>query len=256
MRVMTYNIWNGGGERVALIAQVIASANPDVLLLNEADDEGVVAELARMLEYKHLWARGSGDKHIALLTRLPIVEWHIYNQRPFTQAILSATLALGAPRGLAPGPVFQLFGVHLLPYFMLLPYEVARWRTLRALLQLSARDATGPHILLGDFNSACAGELADTRAFPAKIRAGLRLQANLQPRFALSTVQRAGYTDCFRHAHPHEAGQTWMTWAPSARLDYIFADTRMAQQLRGCDVLTAVPAERASDHFPLLAEFG
>ena len=46
-----------------------------------------------------------------------------------------------------------------------------------------------------------------------------------------------------------------MPWAPSARLDYIFADPRMAQRLHACDVLTAAPAGQASDHFPLLAEF-
>jgi exodeoxyribonuclease-3 len=255
MRVMTYNIWDGGGERVPLIAQVIAGANPDVLLLNEADDEAVIAELAQTLSYQHLWARGSGDKHIALLTRLPIVEWRIYNYRPFTQAILAATLAVESPQEHAAAYRLQLFGIHLLPYFMLLPYEVARWRTVRALLQLSAREATGPHLLFGDFNSASAGEHVDTRVFSKKIQAQLRLQANLQPHIALASIRRAGYTDCFRHTHPHEAGQTWMPWAPSARLDYIFADPGMAQRLRGCDVLTAAPAERASDHFPLLAEF-
>ena len=73
MRVMTFNIWDGGGERVPLIAEVIAGANPDVLLLNEADDEAVVMDLATRLRIHRCWARGSGDKHIALLSRLPIV---------------------------------------------------------------------------------------------------------------------------------------------------------------------------------------
>ncbi|MEP7198228.1 MAG: endonuclease/exonuclease/phosphatase family protein, partial [Chloroflexota bacterium] len=80
MRLLTYNIWDGGGERAALIAEVIASANPDIVLLNEADDERVVAQLAKRLAYDHVWARGSGDKHIALLTRLPIVAWRVYNR--------------------------------------------------------------------------------------------------------------------------------------------------------------------------------
>jgi len=43
---MTWNIWDGGGDRVPLIAEVIAAASPDVLLLNEADDHAVVADLA------------------------------------------------------------------------------------------------------------------------------------------------------------------------------------------------------------------
>lgn len=255
MRVMTYNIWDGGGARIPLIAEVIAAANPDVLLLNEADDEEVVADLARRLSYRHLWARGSGDKHIALLTMLPVVDWRVYNRRPFTQAILAATLSLQSPGQPSTGAVVQLFGVHLLPYFMLLPYEFARWRTVRALLGLCAREAEIPQLLFGDFNAASAGEHADTRVFSKAMQARLRLQGNFQPRFALRQILMAGYTDCFRQLHPQNPGQTWMPWAPCARLDYIFADPHMAQRLRACDVLTAAPAGQASDHFPLLAEF-
>src|ERR1700716_3075619 len=96
MRVMTWNIWDGGAPRVPLITEVIAAANPDVLLLNEADDEAVVAGLASRLGYHHLWARGSGDKHIALLTRFPVVTWRVLIRRPFTQAILAATLSVPA----------------------------------------------------------------------------------------------------------------------------------------------------------------
>src|SRR5438477_4820590 len=130
MRVMTWNIWDGGAARISLIAELIANASPDVLLLNEADDETVVADLAARSSYHYLWARGSGDKHIALLTRLPVARWRIYNRRPFTQAILAATLSLQPPDGQAPlrgddtfrsgravsGELIQIFGVHLLPY--------------------------------------------------------------------------------------------------------------------------------------------
>ncbi|MEP7199844.1 MAG: endonuclease/exonuclease/phosphatase family protein, partial [Chloroflexota bacterium] len=152
-------------------------------------------------------------------------------------------------------PTIQLFGVHLMPYFMLLPYEFARWRTVRALLQLVAREAHEPHIICGDFNAATAGERADTNVFSRNIQRQLWLQANRQPRFALSPITRAGYTDCFRRAHPTAAGLTWMPWALSARLDYIFASAQMAARLQSCAVITTPPAEQASDHFPLVADF-
>jgi endonuclease/exonuclease/phosphatase family metal-dependent hydrolase len=288
MRVMTYNIEDGGGERASLIAEAIASANPDVVLLNEADDERIVAALAQQLHYASIWARGSGDKHIALLTRLPIGEWRSYNRRPFTQAILhvklkvvSEQLSVNSEQPSAsnlqslilkrrfavsniqppitndqlPITHIQLFAVHLLPYFMLLPYEFARWRTVRALLQLVKREAHGPHLILGDCNAVMRGERADTTIFPQRIQRRLWLQGRWLPRFALGQITRAGYTDCFRHLHPHAAGLTWMPQAPSARLDYIFADARMAQHLQRCEVITTPPAERASDHFPLVADF-
>jgi endonuclease/exonuclease/phosphatase family metal-dependent hydrolase len=274
IRFLTYNIWDGGGERVAQLAAVIAAAAADVVLLNEADDERVVERLARELCYEGIWARGSGDKHIALLSRLSITRWRIHNRRPFTQAVLEAEIALpqrqtaddSPPTGqdepvdqqwpivIAPASIV-VFGVHLMPYFMLLPYEVARWRTVRALLRMTHETCAGPHLLLGDFNAAMAGERADTRIFSAAMRRRLWLQANRQPRLALPQITRAGYLDCFRHLHPTAPGLTWMPWAPSARLDYCFADPLLAARLRRCDVITAPPAPEASDHFPLVAGF-
>jgi exonuclease III len=281
---MTYNIEDGGAERASLIAEVIACANPDVVLLNEADDEHVVAALAQQLHYESIWARGSGDKHIALLTRLPIVAWRSYNRRPFTQAILyaklqvttannaelsvtSEQLAVNSEQSSVPNlqsptsnyqlPIthIQLFGVHLLPYFMLLPYEFARWRTVRALLQLVTREAHEPQLIFGDFNTVRRGERADTTIFPQRVQRRLWLQGRWVPRFALGQITRAGYTDCFRQLHPHDAGLTWMPQAPSARLDYIFADPMLAQRLERCEIITTPPTERASDHFPLAADF-
>src|SRR5262245_43663862 len=66
LRFLTYNIWDGGAARLDQIASVIAPVDPDVVLLNEADDRTIAEQLARELGYDCLWARGSGTKHIAL----------------------------------------------------------------------------------------------------------------------------------------------------------------------------------------------
>src|SRR5664279_1232821 len=79
LSVMTYNICDGGKERFDLIREVIATAAPQVVLVNEADDEATVEKLAHALDMQYVWARGSGTKHIAFLSKLPIVEWKIYN---------------------------------------------------------------------------------------------------------------------------------------------------------------------------------
>ena len=168
MRVMTYNIQDGGAQRADLIADVIAQANPDVALLNEADDPDIAASLAGQLGLHHVWAPGSGDKHIALLSRLPILDWQIYNRRPLTQAVLVVRAAGRWKMEAMPPSSISLYCVHLLPYFMLLPYEFARWRTVRALLSLIKREAPGAHLILGDFNAVIRGEQADTVLFPPK----------------------------------------------------------------------------------------
>jgi endonuclease/exonuclease/phosphatase family metal-dependent hydrolase len=78
-----------------------------------------------------------------------------------------------------------------------------------------------------------------------------------------STVARmleAGYVDSYRHLHPRAHGYTCATWMPAARIDYIFADSRMADRLRRCEVVGGRgwadrEASVASDHFPLVTEF-
>ena len=133
---MTYNICDGGRGRIGLISSVIASANPNLVLLNEADDPGIVAELGHELQMTYIWGRGSGDKHIALLSRWPIQQWQVYNRRPITQSLIQAEIAV------APNVVLKIYGVHLLPYFMLFPYELARWRTVSSIVRLTRALAT------------------------------------------------------------------------------------------------------------------
>ncbi|HEY4689541.1 MAG TPA: endonuclease/exonuclease/phosphatase family protein, partial [Anaerolineae bacterium] len=93
-RVLTYNLYLGGADRIDAISTVLAHVDADVVALTEADDERVVAELADRLDLHRVWARGSGERHIATLSRYPIVEWHVYNTPPLTQAVLETTIKL------------------------------------------------------------------------------------------------------------------------------------------------------------------
>lgn len=249
LRVLTYNICDGGQERLDLIQTVIASTASHLVLLNEADDESAVTALAGALGMDYRWARGSGSKHIAFLSHLPIAWWQVYNRRPITQALLEVELETSR------GASLRIYGVHLLPYFMLLPYELARWRSISAILRVTRMHRNEPHLLLGDFNAVARGDGADLSIFPPRIRRLMRFQANRMMHLALRPLTRSGYADTFRTLHPHERGWTWMPQHPAARLDYIFADASMAARLRACDIVTAPPASLASDHFPVLAQF-
>jgi exodeoxyribonuclease III len=248
LSVMTYNICDGGQERLELIRQVIASVAPQLVLLNEADDKATIEKLANGLGMECIWARGSGTKHIALLSHLPIVRWQVYNRRPITQALLEAEIEIGE------SPPLRVYGVHLLPYFMFLPYELSRWRSVSAILKVTKRVA-GPQLLMGDFNAVAPGDSADLSIFPRHTRNRMLLQANRMLHVALRPIQQAGYTDCFRSLHRKERGWTWMPQIPSARLDYIYADAEMAARLRRCEMVISDVAKQASDHFPLLAQF-
>jgi endonuclease/exonuclease/phosphatase family metal-dependent hydrolase len=68
------------------------------------------------------------------------------------------------------------------------------------------------------------------------------------------------YVDSYRHMHPHERGFTCPAAALAGRIDYIFVSPLLAERLVDCDILRTgecgVTGDQASDHLPIVAEFG
>ncbi|RMG89004.1 MAG: endonuclease/exonuclease/phosphatase family protein [Chloroflexi bacterium] len=247
-RILTYNLECGGRRQLEAIYQVLAATQADVIALTEADDPDVVAELATRLQYHHVWAPGSGNRHIATLSRYPITRWQIYNRPPLTQAALET--AVSHPAGL-----LTIYNVHLLP-FLLLPFEIRRWQAIGKLLTIIRQKSPGRHLIVGDLNAIAPGDRVLQKKNPARMRRLMWLQGRLIFRLAIPRLLHAGYTDCFRKCHPGEDGFTWWTINPTTRYDYIFADATMTQCLQRCEVVTWETAVfQASDHFPLLADF-
>ncbi|GCF06607.1 endonuclease/exonuclease/phosphatase family protein [Dictyobacter arantiisoli] len=79
------------------------------------------------------------------------------------------------------------------------------------------------------------------------------------PRGCIRLLTRE-YQDCFRRLHPSEQGFTCPAAAPAGRIDYIFANSVLAERLEMCRVLETgeddLPGEQASDHLAITAEFG
>lgn len=255
-RILTYNIEDGRPERQELLYAVLAAVHADAIALTEANDPQVIAELAGRLGMYHVWAQGSGDRHVATLSRYSILEWQIYNTPPLTQAILATRLD-------TPVRPMTLYNCHFLPY-LLLPFEVRRRQAVGKLLALIRQRPPDPHLILGDLNAIGPGDRVLQRRNPARMRRVMALQGFLIFRLAVPRLLRAGYVDCFRRLHPHQAGAdrgsndgfTWMPGNPTTRYDYILADPILAPALRCCRVVDELPAVyEASDHFPLLAEF-
>ena len=74
-RLLTYNILKGGTGREALIAQVINSCTPDLVLLQEATDPGNVERLAQatgMADWNHRFAQGKARVERASYMRIAI----------------------------------------------------------------------------------------------------------------------------------------------------------------------------------------
>lgn len=284
LRVLAYNLYFGGADRLEAIYNVLAHVDADVVALTEADDRKVIETLSERLGLHHVWAKGSGDRHIATLSRFPIVEWNIYNKPPLTQAVLETKLELspltpdrsfgdlsgvgGTPpspddvsrssrqeRGAGGVRCLSIYNAHFLPY-LLLPFEIRRWQAVGRLLEVIRTRQPGPHLIVGDLNAIASGDRVFQHNNPPGMRRAMMLQLGLIFKLALPRLIKAGYVDCFRKLHSKDDGFTWMPGNRTTRYDYVLADSTMAARLRACRVVDDVEAvNKASDHFPLLAEF-
>lgn len=256
LRILAYNLNTGGADRLDAIHAVLAHCDAHVITFAEADDQSVVETLASRLNMRHVWARGSGDRHVATLSRFPIVEWNIYNEPPLTQAVLETRLNLQERQGDGgENSAITVYNVHLLPY-LLLPFEIRRWQAMGKLLEVIRARQPGPHLVVGDLNAIAPGDRVLQRKNPPRMRRVMMLQFRLIFRLAIPRLLKAGYVDCFRTLHSGDDGFTWMPGNRTTRYDYIMADPTLAQALRTCRVVNDTEMVNvASDHFPLLAEF-
>jgi endonuclease/exonuclease/phosphatase family metal-dependent hydrolase len=79
------------------------------------------------------------------------------------------------------------------------------------------------------------------------------------PHGSIRLLQDAGYVDSFRRMNSHDRGFTCPAGAPAGRIDYIFASPELAERLAASRVITeadGVLGEEASDHLPVVADFG
>ena len=248
LRLLAYNIDSVDRERVTLIEGIVRTLDPHVVAFTEANDRDLVARLADRLGMHFVWERGSGDRHVATLSRFAITESRIYRTPPVTQAVLETRIELPC------GPL-TIFSAHLLPY-LLLPFEIRRWQAVGRLLQTIRARGVGAHLIVGDLNSVAPGDRVLHWHNPVRMQMIMAMQLFVVFRPTIRRLLRAGYVDCFRSLNPDAAGFTFMTRDLTTRYDYVMAEPSMAARLRSCRVVDDLPdLIRASDHFPLVAEF-
>ena len=250
MRVMTYNILDGGVGREHLITEVTEAVRPDVLVLQEVYQNGFVERLAGDLAMQHALATGNSTRHMALLSRLPIRTAAAYHPKPPIQHVaLEAELEhpqLGS---------IWLFGVHLLPMLSIVREAWRTWEISAVLRHIGDR-RRGPCLVAGDFNTVARDDSVVADPAPSLRRRLRWFQSRRVFRIAVGRMQAAGFHDCYRHLHPGLHGYTLPAPDPGVRLDYIFASPPLAARLTHCTVVTDPPAVRqASDHLPVAAEF-
>jgi len=243
LRIMTYNICEGGGDRLDHIAAIVKRQRPHAVALLEANSRALVEALARDLGMALVYGEANCPASVAWLTSLPIRRTYNHRLPALAKTLLELEAAWDAR-------VVRLFATHLASRHDEPAHS--RLEEMQAILGVLSAAGTVPHLLVGDLNSVHPDDSPGTPP-PDVVKRGEALAG--APRPVIRRLLQAGYVDCYRARHPRTPGYTYPAQAPWLRLDYVFASPPMARYLRGCTVLTEAVAAEASDHVAVRAEF-
>lgn len=246
LRVLSYNILDGGQERLPCIANVIRRSQPDAVALLEATSRPNAKWLARELDMHLTFGEANSEFSIAWLSRVPPV--HVENRR---LPILAKTL-LEIELTWERAPV-RLFATHLRAGRER-EHDLYRAEEMRAVLDVLRASNEVPHLLVGDLNTVSPADPVGTPPATAEVE-DRGPGTSLLTRAVIPLLLEAGYVDCYRVRHSAEPGYTYQPPEPWLRLDYIFTSPHLTGRLQACDVVVDVEAAVASDHFPVWAEF-
>jgi exodeoxyribonuclease-3 len=255
LRVMTWNIKNGGERRLGAIASVIDREYPHILALQELRGFGTfggrrMAALAETVGMTPHLSRSAFGQPVAILVRPPL--------RMARRAAVRYRLHHAAAVAVVPtarGPL-SVVSTHLNPFSPYRRMREARW--------LAARYGRGrrPVVLAGDLNSLDPGsdhadELARLRPLDRRRHTDPGGAADTR---AMAAFAAAGFIDLWRTVGTGD-GRTAPTSLGGGdefsgmRLDYVLATAPVAEYARAGHVARGGPAEHASDHYPVVVDF-
>ncbi len=251
MKVLTYNILCGGDKRLTgenrrpRILSLLKDASPDIVALQEAngfDDPGILQAFSDSLGLPYFTLSNGalyedGDRYnVVLFSRYQLSDIHHFNECTFQSAALSAVAHTPLGR-------LSLCTVHL--------HAFDERKRLAELSCLQTHQRKFPaQILLGDFNAVSRIDSypAETSEFELTYNVTDKLNQSLVDLFAQNREKKLATFPTGLKAENN--------LLEPRRIDYIIASKNLSCLVSNLQVIRTPAARRASDHFPLLAEFG
>ena len=254
MRIFSYTLLDGGEGRADPLAEVIAAQSADVVGLLEAENEEVLARIARRLKMDYVQAMGGHGTGVALLSRFAIrdsINHGALHPDVLKKGFLQATVVDGG------GASWHCGVVHL-QHKATEEHERIREREIEVVLGALERLRRGgtPHVLMGDFNANSPHQCIDLDRCKPSTREQVVKNGGTVPRRVIGRVMDAGYVDTFHELFPVEAQVegTFTTQFPGQRVDYVFTHSFPRNRLKKAWIETDRLAKYASDHFAVGSE--
>jgi exodeoxyribonuclease-3 len=230
-RLLAWNIRQGGGSRLARIAEALARHDADILILSEyrGGESAINLHAAlKALGYRHLTrlAPPPGRNGVLVAARCAFREHGaVGSELPEPYRMVSVEFA-----------AFRLCGVYMPNLLAKIPY----WERLIAAL---FSDSGGSALAVGDFNTCCpyldeAGAIDATAHYMDKIEA-------------------IGFCDLWRRRYPAGREYSWYsTRGNGFRIDHAFLSPELAGRAGSVRYSHEERHAGLSDHSPLILELG
>jgi len=253
MRLVSYNILDGGEGRADPLAEVILAQKPDIVAVVEADNPATLERIASRLKMDFIHAPGNKSS-AALLSRWPIA-----------RTINHALLRKGLEKSLLEAHVIEpdsnrtwTIGVVHLHAKATEDDERQREAEIDIVLDVFGkyRAARSPHLLAGDINANAPYQQIDPAKCKPATREAWDRNGGKLPRRVVQKILDAGYADTLRAVDPaaSDATGSFSTQNPGQRVDYIYTFGIEPSRIRSAWIEQDRLAKYASDHFPIGAE--
>ncbi|MFD3414981.1 endonuclease/exonuclease/phosphatase family protein [Streptomyces cyaneofuscatus] len=263
LRVGSYNVMDGGGDRWAGQMELLASLDLDLLGIQEAkhwerSDRARLHATAEKLGMQPLFAPSqSHGCHLVLFYRWPRV-----NCIKFQPDISGGRFHHTASRAVlkVDGLTIKVLHTHLHPFSPTARLTEAGWLTEYA-------SASGLSLLIGDLNVSGLGDEdpADWNAVPAHLHSRHRKMLDSgsygdADRAAMHALRRAGLVDPALHLGLTPPPRTTGHWGPGTemwdrRSDYVLASPGLAPAIHDHEVVDTPATQALGDHLPTITTF-
>ena len=231
MKLLIWNIQQGGGPRRERIAASIIRHNPDIVALIEFVPGTAAPLLNRLREagfnYQSCTNRRGFDYALCVLSKYPVIS------RPSGLPLLDESglwLELTVP-------------THDFSFGVVHAPTSPRTRMkafLSDLVSVAKSKADHPFLFVGDFNTGIGPADGPLNNFGDVDR--------------FTALQTAGFTDIWRHLHSDRFEQTWCRNGKEYRIDHALVSESLLPRVTGCRYSHEERIDGISDHSVLLVE--